>query len=206
LDYTTIRAPFDGVIIAKAAQAGEIISPISAGGGFTRTGVGTVVDMDSLEIEVDVNEAYINRVRANQPAQAVLDAYPDWMIPAHVIAIVPTADRSKATVKVRVAIDQKDPRVLPDMGVRVSFLERAPGPDDTVPAGGVLVPGSAIVDRGGHDLVFEIDGQRVHARAVAVGQNYGDLRLVTGIEPGARLVRAPDERLRDGERITVAVP
>ena len=126
LDYTTVRAPFSGVVIAKAAQAGEIVSPISAGGGFTRTGVGTIVDMDSLEIEVDVNEAYINRVRAQQPAEAVLDAYPDWTIPAHVIAIIPTADRSKATVKVRVAIDQKDPRILPDMGVRVSFLEEAP--------------------------------------------------------------------------------
>jgi RND family efflux transporter MFP subunit len=206
LDYTTIRAPFDGVIIAKAAQAGEIISPISAGGGFTRTGIGTVVDMDSLEIEVDVNEAYINRVRANQPAQAVLDAYPDWTIPAHVIAIVPTADRSKATVKVRVAIDQKDPRILPDMGVRVSFLERAPGPDDAAQAGGVLVPGSAIVDRDGRALVFEIDGQRIHARPVAVGQSYGDLRLVTGIEAGTRLVHAPDGRLQDGARVTVEVP
>jgi len=206
LDYTTIRAPFDGVIIAKAAQTGEIISPISAGGGFTRTGVGTVVDMDSLEIEVDVNEAYINRVHANQPAQAVLDAYPDWTVPAHVIAIVPTADRSKATVKVRVGIDQKDPRVLPDMGVRVSFLERAPTAGDVAPAGGVLVPGSAIVSRDGHDLVFEIEGQRVHARAVVAGPSYGDLRLVTGVESGARLVRAPGERLQDGARVTVAGP
>jgi RND family efflux transporter MFP subunit len=206
LDYTTIRAPFDGVIIAKAAQAGEIISPISAGGGFTRTGVGTVVDMDSLEIEVDVNEAYINRVRANQPAQAVLDAYPDWTVPAHVIAIVPTADRSKATVKVRVGIDQKDPRVLPDMGVRVSFLERAPGAGDAAAAGGVLVPGSAIVSRDGHDVVFAIDGQSVHARAVGVGPSYGDLRLVTGMEPGARLVRAPGERLQDGSRVSVTGP
>ena len=114
-----------GVVTAKAAQRGEIVSPISAGGGFTRTGVGTIVDMDSLEIEVDVNEAYIHRVHADQPTQAVLDAYPDWTIPSHVIAIVPTADRSKATVKVRVAIEQKDPRILPDMGVRVSFLEEA---------------------------------------------------------------------------------
>src|ERR1700693_4039475 len=122
LRYTVLRAPFSRVIVAKAAQAGEIISPISAGGGFTRTGVGTIVDMDSLEIEVDVNEAYIHRVQPAQSAQALLDAYPDWTIPAHVIAIIPTADRSKATVKVRVAIEQKDPRILPDMGVRVSFL------------------------------------------------------------------------------------
>jgi len=119
---------------------------------------------------------------------------------------VPTADRSKATVKVRVGIDQKDPRVLPDMGVRVSFLERAPTAGDVAPAGGVLVPGSAIVSRDGHDLVFEIEGQRVHARAVVAGPSYGDLRLVTGVESGARLVRAPGERLQDGARVTVAGP
>lgn len=124
LDYTVVRAPFDGVITDKAAQVGEIVSPLSAGGGFTRTGVGTIVDMDSLEIDVDVNEAYIGRVRAGMPAQAVLDAYPDWTIGAHVIAIVPAADRGKATVKVRVALESRDARIVPDMGVRVSFLER----------------------------------------------------------------------------------
>ena len=123
LDYCTVRAPFTGVVIAKAAQVGEIISPFSAGGGFTRTGIGTIVDMDSLEIEVDVNEAYINRVQPGQPVESVLNAYPDWRIPSHVIAIIPTADRSKATVKVRIGLDQKDPRIVPDMGVRVSFLE-----------------------------------------------------------------------------------
>jgi HlyD family secretion protein len=125
LDYTTVRAPFAGVITAKAAQVGEIVSPLSAGGGFTRTGIGTIVDMDSLEIEVDVNEAYINRVTPEGPAQAVLDAYPEWTIPARVIAIIPTADRSKATVKVRIGLEQKDPRILPDMGARVSFLPPA---------------------------------------------------------------------------------
>src|ERR1017187_3313780 len=125
LGYTVVRAPFSGVIIAKAAQAGEIISPISAGGGFTRTGVGTIVDMDSLEIEVDVNEAYINRVLPGQPVESVLNAYPDWQIPSHVIAIIPTADRAKATVKVRIGLDVKDPRIVPDMGVRVSFLDSA---------------------------------------------------------------------------------
>ena len=123
LDYCTVRAPFTGVVIAKAAQVGEIISPFSAGGGFTRTGIGTIVDMDSLEIEVDVNEAYINRVQPGQPVESVLNAYPDWQIPSHVIAIIPTADRSKATVKVRIGLDLKDPRIVPDMGVRVSFLE-----------------------------------------------------------------------------------
>ncbi|MGH8275732.1 MAG: efflux RND transporter periplasmic adaptor subunit, partial [Steroidobacteraceae bacterium] len=187
LDYTTVRAPFSGVIIAKAAQAGEIVSPISAGGGFTRTGVGTIVDMDSLEIEVDVNEAYINRVQPGQRATAVLDAYPDWNIPAHVIAIIPTADRSKATVKVRVALEQKDPRILPDMGVRVSFLEEqaasgSAGTGAVAPPKGVLVPASAIVERGGKQLVFAIDGERVYARSVTPGQTYGDLRMVEGLD------------------------
>ena len=127
LDNTVVRAPFAGVVVAKAAQPGEMISPISAGGGFTRTGIGTIVDMDSLEIQVDVNEAFINRVTPGQPVEATLNAYPDWKIPAEVIAIIPTADRSKATVKVRIAIKQKDPRIVPDMGVRVAFLN-ARGP------------------------------------------------------------------------------
>jgi RND family efflux transporter MFP subunit len=205
LDYTTVRAPFSGVITAKAAQAGEIVSPISAGGGFTRTGVGTIVDMDSLEIEVDVNEAYINRVRGNQPAEAVLDAYPDWTIPAHVIAIVPTADRSKATVKVRIGIDQKDARILPDMGVRVSFLEQAArnnGSDEPRPRG-VLVPAGAIVERGGHSTVFVIDGDRAHAVTVTAGQSYADLRLVEGLASGTRVVRAPPADMTDGARVAV---
>ncbi|MGH8232212.1 MAG: efflux RND transporter periplasmic adaptor subunit [Steroidobacteraceae bacterium] len=208
LGYTVVRAPFTGVIIAKAAQAGEIVSPISAGGGFTRTGVGTIVDMDSLEIEVDVNEAYIHRVQPQQKAQAVLDAYPDWTIPAHVIAIIPTADRSKATVKVRVAIDQKDPRILPDMGVRVSFLEQAsndqsrPGGATAAPAG-VLVPASAIVQRNGNSVVFVIDGSHARARSVTAGQNYGDQRQIDGLAAGTRVVRSPPEALRDGAPIVV---
>lgn len=209
LDYTTVRAPFAGVVIAKAAQTGEIISPISAGGGFTRTGVGTIVDMDSLEIEVDVNEAYINRVQAGQAAQAVLDAYPNWTIPAHVIAIVPTADRSKATVKVRVGIDQKDPRILPDMGVRVSFLEEAAKEAAGNPAAGttgassVLVPSSAIVSRGGRSVVFVIEGDHVRAAAVTPGQTYGDLRGVDGIVAGTRVVRGPPAEMNDGARVAV---
>lgn len=208
LDYTTVRAPFSGVIIAKAAQPGEIVSPISAGGGFTRTGIGTIVDMDSLEIEVDVNEAYINRVEPGQRAQAVLDAYPSWNIPAHVIAIIPTADRSKATVKVRVAIEQKDPRILPDMGVRVSFLEEnrtAGAPSGPTPSG-VLVPGSAVVERGGKPVVFAIDGERARLRAVTPGQNYGDLRLVEGLASGTRVVRVPPAELSDGARVAVGKP
>jgi RND family efflux transporter MFP subunit len=208
LAYCTVRAPFAGVIVAKAAQAGEIISPISAGGGFTRTGVGTIVDMDSLEIEVDVNEAYINRVQGGQPAQALLDAYPDWNIRAHVVAIIPTADRNKATVKVRVALDEKDPRILPDMGVRVSFLE--PQQDQRAPAAavaGVLVPSSAVVSAGegaGGSVVYVVETGRAHAHAVTPGQVYGDLRSVAGIAAGTRVVRAPPAGFADGARVTIA--
>jgi RND family efflux transporter MFP subunit len=205
LDYTTVRAPFAGVITAKAAQVGEIVSPLSAGGGFTRTGVGTIVDMDSLEIEVDVNEAYINRVHSNQPAQAVLDAYPDWTIPSHVIAIIPAADRSKATVKVRIGIDQKDPRILPDMGVRVSFLEEAAKKEagEAPPLRGLLVPAGAIVQRDGHSIVFTIDADHAHSVPVTAGQNYGDLRLVDGLTSGASLVKAPPADMADGARVVV---
>jgi len=204
LDYCTIRAPFTGVIIAKAAQVGEIVSPFSAGGGFTRTGIGTIVDMDSLEIEVDVNESYINRVVANQKIDAVLDAYPDWKIPGHVIAIIPTADRSKATVKVRVAMDQKDARIVPDMGVRVSFLEEAPKAGAPVAAPkGVLVPSGSLVQRDGKNAVFAIDGDKARVRAVTPGQTMGDLRLVEGIAAGTRVVRNPPEELSDGARVTI---
>lgn len=203
LDYTVIRAPFSGVIVAKAAQPGEIVSPMSAGGGFTRTGIGTIVDMDSLEIDVDVNEAYINRVQPRQSVRAVLDAYPDWAIPAHVIAIIPTADRSKATVKVRIGLDQKDPRILPDMGASVSFLESA----DVALAGarpaGVFVPASAVVERDGHSVVFAIDGDRAHQHIVQAGSVSGDLRLVEGLASGAQVVRRPPAELRDGAAVAV---
>jgi HlyD family secretion protein len=121
LDKHKIRAPFAGIVVERSAQPGEMISPISAGGGFTRTGICTVVDMNSIEIEVDVNEAFIGRVRPGGVISAVLDAYPDWTIPAVVIAVVPTANREKATVKVRIGLKQKDPRVLPDMAVKVRF-------------------------------------------------------------------------------------
>jgi RND family efflux transporter MFP subunit len=204
LNYCTVRAPFAGVVIAKAAQVGEIVSPFSAGGGFTRTGIGTIVDMDSLEIEVDVNESYINRVVAGQKIEAVLDAYPDWKIPGHVIAIIPTADRSKATVKVRVAMDVKDARIVPDMGVRVSFLEESkPGAEAPPPPKGVLVPDKSIVQRDGRSVVFAIDGDRARLQVVTAGQTMGDLRLVEGIAAGTRVVRAPPAGMTDGVRVTV---
>ncbi len=202
LDYTTVRAPFAGVIIAKAAQVGEIISPLSAGGGFTRTGVGTIVDMDSLEIEVDVNESYINRVIPGAPAEAVLDAYQDWTIPAKVIAIIPTADRGKATVKVRVGLEQKDPRILPDMGARVSFMEeKAQSSNTTEAPKGVLLPGTAIVQRDGKSVVFVISDDRVTIKPVVPGQNMGELRLVEGIPGSTEVVREPPAEMKDGSRI-----
>lgn len=201
LDYTTVRAPFAGVVIAKAAQVGEIVSPLSAGGGFTRTGIGTLVDMDSLEVEVDVNEAYINRVMPGGPAEAVLDAYQDWTIPAHVIAIIPTADRGKATVKVRIGLDQKDPRILPDMGVRVSFLAKQAPEGARPPAPGVLVPATAIVQRGDTNVVFVVGSDRARAQVVKPGQPFGDLTLVEGLEAGVRVVRAPAQEMTDGARI-----
>jgi RND family efflux transporter MFP subunit len=205
LDYCTVRAPFSGVVIAKAAQVGEIVSPLSAGGGFTRTGVGTIVDMDSLEIEVDVNEAYINRVQPNQPAQTVLDAYPEWKIPSHVIAVIPTADKGKATVKVRIAIEAKgDPRVLPDMGARVSFLEeKKPQQANAGPPKGVLVPASSITQRDGHSVVFAAEGDRAKAKTVTPQQTYGDLRLVEGLASGTKVVKEPPAEMKDNAKITV---
>ncbi len=205
LDYCTVHAPFSGVIIAKAAQVGEIVSPLSAGGGFTRTGVGTIVDMDSLEIEVDVNEAYINRVVANQPAQSVLDAYPEWKIPSHVIAVIPTADKGKATVKVRIAIEAKgDSRVLPDMGARVSFLEeKKPQQANAGPPKGVLVPVSSITQRDGHSVVFAIEADRAKAKTVTPQQTYGDLRLVEGLASGVKVVKEPPAEMKDDAKITI---
>lgn len=202
-DNTIVRAPFKGVVVTKAAQVGEIVSPMSAGGGFTRTGIGTIVDMDSLEIEVDVNESFINRVRPDQPVQAVLDAYPDWTIPAAVIAVIPTADRSKATVKVRIAIGSRDPRLLPEMGVRVSFLGEVAGSAGQA-AAGVLVPPNAIVERADDRLVFVLDGDQVRERRITLGDTVGERRLVTaGLTAGERVVREPPQGLKDGERVAV---
>ncbi|HET7161068.1 MAG TPA: efflux RND transporter periplasmic adaptor subunit, partial [Rhodanobacteraceae bacterium] len=201
-DYCVVRAPFDGVVTDKAAQVGEIVSPFSAGGGFTRTGVATIVDMDSLEVDVDVNEAYISRVVPGMPVEAVLDAYPDWKIPAHVVAIIPSADKSKATVKVRIALDQKDPRIIPQMGVRVSFLEKKDANRKPLP--GVLVPKSAIVKRDGNDVVFVVKDGRAERTSVTVGGDFSDMKQVTqGLNPGAEVVATPSADLKDGEKVQV---
>jgi RND family efflux transporter MFP subunit len=209
LDNTIVRAPFAGVITAKAAQPGEIVSPVSAGGGFTRTGIGTIVDMDSLEVEVDVNEAYIGRVQPGMPVEAVLNAYPDWKIPAEVIAIIPAADRSKATVKVRIALKLRDPKIVPDMGVRVSFLEKA-SPNAPKPTG-VWVPARTIVIAPGEDAtkartgtVFVIQDGTAKARTVELAEvRDSDRRIAAGVAPGERLVGDPTS-VRDGQRVAVA--
>jgi len=187
---------------------GEIVSPFSAGGGFTRTGVGTVVDMDSLEVDVDVNEAYIGRVKPSMPAEAVLDAYPDWKIPAHVIAIVPAADRGKATVKVRVALEKKDARIVPDMGVRVSFLEQKQdqAQAQTQAPQGALVPTTAIAQRDGHGVVFIVSSDIVQQRSVSpAASKIGDQSLLpTGVQVGDTVVVSPPAALKDGDRVKLA--
>ena len=207
VDNTVVRAPFAGVVIAKAAQPGEIVSPLSAGGGFTRTGIGTIVDMDSLEVEVDVGEAYIGRVQPKMPVQATLNAYPDWKIPAEVIAIIPTADRGKATVKVRVALKEKDARIVPDMGVTVSFLEQAPAGDEA-PRRGVRVPATAVDGQGDGAAVFVVgDGNVVERREVEAGGTIGDAREVTsGLAPGETVVVDPPAGLADGATVTTEAP
>jgi RND family efflux transporter MFP subunit len=202
LDNTVIRAPFGGVIVAKAAQAGEVVSPMSAG-GFTRTGIGTIVDMDSLEIQVEVNEAFINRVTPGQPVEATLNAYPDWKIPASVIAIIPSADRSKATVKVRIAVQSKDRRIVPDMGVRVAFLGGAP-PASSVAATGVLVPAESVRGEGTAAAVFVYADGKVERRAVSLGRITGGQREITkGVRPGERVVLSPPAALQHGARVSL---
>jgi RND family efflux transporter MFP subunit len=205
VDNTIVRAPFAGVVIAKAAQPGEIVSPFSAGGGFTRTGIGTIVDMDSLEVEVDVGESYIGRVHPKMPIEATLNAYPEWKIPGEVIAIIPTADRSKATVKVRVALNVRDPRIVPDMGVKVSFLEAAPKPAANQ-AQGVRAPAAAIAQRNGGAVAFVVGEKGVVSQhAVTVGREMGDDRQVlSGLSAGDEVVTDPPASLKDGSLVKVA--
>ena len=202
IDNCIVRAPFAGVVVSKDAQRGEMVSPISAGGGFTRTGIATLVDMTSLEIEVDVNESYIARVRDGQPVTAILDAYPDWQIPGKVRTLIPTADRQKATVKVRASFDKLDPRILPDMGVKVTFLGDEP---TAAPSSGrVLVPRTAIRDDGGKPTVFLYRDGRVERRVLGLGQARGnDQEVIAGLADGDQIVTAGAKDLRDGQRVSV---
>ncbi len=205
LDDTVIRAPFAGTVTSKNAQPGEMISPMSTG-GFTRTGICTIVDMDSLEIEIDVNESYINRVVPDQPVEATLDAYPDWRIPCHVVAIIPTADRNKSTVRVRVGFDKLDPRTLPEMSVKVAFRDttaRAAAAARHV----VLVPKAAVHDPNGRPVVFVVHGAHVERRAVVVANIEGDHALITaGVETGERVVLDATKPLTDGMPVKEPTP
>ena len=201
LENYTVRAPFAGIAVSKDAQPGEMISPVSAGGGFTRTGISTIVDMTSLEIEVDVNESHIAKVYPGQPADAVLDAYPDWHIPATVRTVIPTADRQKATVKVRLTFDELDPKILPDMGVKVAFQETI---DEETSAAGAqaLIPQSAVIERDGQSYVFVVSDAILDRRAVSTGRLVGsDIEITAGVVAGETVVVGGPEGLADGDSV-----
>ena len=198
-----IRAPFSGVVINKAAQPGEMISPVSAGGGFTRTGIGTIVDMDSLEVEVDVNESYINRVQPGQPAITNLNAYPEWDINSEVIAIIPTADRNKATVKVRIGLLEKDQRVLPDMGAKVSFLKEQSNTKSVV-LEGVIVPSTSVMKEGASSFVFLIkNGIIVKTKVQVESTSANYARIINGIKNGDSVVINSNNELQDGQEVVI---
>jgi RND family efflux transporter MFP subunit len=204
VDNCVIRAPFDGIIVSKDAQVGEMVSPISAGGGFTRTGIATIVDMNSNEIEVDVNEAYIARVVPGQPVTAILDAYPDWQIPSKVRTVIPTADRQKATVKVRISFLKLDPRILPDMGVKVTFLGDEPVQKSGAAAPAALVPQDAVRDDNGKKIVFLVKDDRLERRAVTLGGTRGsDAEILAGVVAGDTVVVKGPGNLRDGQDVQV---
>lgn len=203
-DDTVIRAPFTGIVTVKAAQPGEMVSPFATG-GFTRTGIGTVVDMDSLEVEVDVSENFINRVHSGQSATVKLNAYPDWQIPAEVIAVIPTADRSKATVKVRVGFKTKDPRLVPEMGARVSFLNDAPtGGTGRAAQAGVVVPTEAVQPSGDTGILFVIHDDTVERRAVRLGARNSDGQtIISGLSAGTSVAVGDLTKLTDGAKVRI---
>ena len=204
LDDTIIRAPFAGVVTAKNAQPGEMISPMSAG-GFTRTGICTLVDMTSLEVEIDVNESYINRVTPGQPVEAALDAYSDWKIPCKVIAIIPTADRQKSSVKVRVGFDQLEPRILPEMSVKVAFRESGGGTNAASRA--TIVPKGAIQKWDGRDVVLVVQNGRAERRAIAVSSAQDkEVMLSAGVTAGEKVIVNPSAEVIDGARVKEITP
>jgi RND family efflux transporter MFP subunit len=199
-----ILAPFSGVVVFKAAQPGEMISPVSAGGGFTNTGICTIVDMDSLEVEVDVNEAFINRVKPGQPVVTNLNAYPKWDIPSEVIAIIPTADRNKATVKVRIALLEKDERVLPDMGSRVSFLKKVETQNREEVKEGVMIPLAALASEDDQFIVQVINGSQIKLTKVKVAEETANYARVTeGITSGMTVVARFDNELKNNQKVII---
>jgi RND family efflux transporter MFP subunit len=204
VDNTVIRAPFDGIVVSKDAQVGEMVSPNSAGGGFTRTGIATIVDMNSNEIEVDVNEAYIARVVPGQNVTAVLDAYPDWQIPSRVRTVIPTADRQKATVKVRISFLKLDPRILPDMGIKVTFFGAEPEQKSGTAEPAVLIPLDAVRDDQGKKIVFLVKNDHLERRAVGLGATRGsDAEILAGLDAGDTVVVKGPAGLHDGEAVEI---
>jgi RND family efflux transporter MFP subunit len=205
VDNCTIRAPYAGIVVSKDAQVGEMVSPVSAGGGFTRTGIATIVDMNSNEIEVDVNESYISRVQDGQPVTAILDAYPDWEIPSRVRTIIPSADRQKATVKVRVSFLKLDPRILPDMSIKVTFLGAEPDKKSSVAAAAaIVIPLSAVRDDNGRKIVFLVKDDKTERRAVTLGGSRGsDTEVIAGVSVGDTIVVKGPENLRDGQSVEI---
>src|ERR1700689_1075775 len=202
VDNTVIRAPFEGIVVSKDAQVGEMVSPISAGGGFTRTGIATIVDMNSNEIEVDVNEAYIARVVTDQNVTAVLDAYPDWQIPSRVRTVIPTADRQKATVKVRISFIKLDPKILPDMGVKVTLFGAEPEQKNGAAEPAVLIPQHAVRDAQGKKIVLLVKNDHLERRAVGLGATRGsDAEILAGLDAGDTVVVKGPATLRDGEAV-----
>jgi RND family efflux transporter MFP subunit len=204
-DNCIVRAPFDGIVVSKDAQRGEIVSPISAGGGFTRTGIATLVDMNSLEIEVDVNESYIARVQQGQRVSATLDAYPNRELPAKVRTVIPTADRQKATVKVRITFDKLDDTILPDMGVKVAFLSAAPPPGKAQGTEArAIIPKAAVHSDGGKQIVYLVRDEKLERRAVSLGAERGsDVEILAGLVPGDKLVVSSAEKLHEGQTVEV---
>ncbi len=206
VDNCVINAPYDGIVVSKDAQVGEMVSPNSAGGGFTRTGIATIVDMNSNEIEVDVNESYIARVKDKQKVTAILDAYPNWEIPSHVRTVIPTADRQKATVKVRISFDKLDPRILPDMGIKVTFLSDEPvkKSDAAAPVVAALLPNDAVHDENGKKIVFLVKNGKLERRAVAIGNSKGDqTEIMSGLVAGDMVVLRGPANLQDGLAVQI---
>ena len=206
VDNCVITAPYDGIVVSKDAQVGEMVSPISAGGGFTRTGIATIVDMNSNEIEVDVNEAYIARVKDRQKVTAILDAYPNWEIPSHVRTVIPTADRQKATVKVRISFDKLDPRILPDMGIKVTFLSDEPVKkvDADAPVVVALLPTDTVHDESGKKVVFLVKNDRLERRAVSVGSTEGSqTEILSGIVAGDAVVVRGPANMQEGQAVQI---
>ncbi len=206
VDNCVITAPYDGIVVSKDAQVGEMVSPISAGGGFTRTGIATIVDMNSNEIEVDVNESYIARLKDGQKGTAILVAYPNWEIPSHVRTVIPTADRQKATVKVRISFDKLDPRILPDMGIKVTFLSDEPSKKTGAapPVVAALLPNEAVRDDNGKKIVFLVKNDHLERRAVAVGNTQGSqTEILSGLVAGDAVVVNGPANMQDGQTVHI---